>query len=116
MVNLLGRKSTKTYCLPTSFAHSFAHHIFELRLQLENLKSNDNFKQLYCGCGYGPFTNNKGIYTNLLKNYRCYIIYYVCITLFLAHTYIYLYMYIYVYIMYIYVYYCNLYNLTIVNI
>ena len=30
---------------------------------------NDNFKQLYCGCGYGPFTNNKGMYTNLLKNY-----------------------------------------------
>ena len=22
---------------------------------------NYNFKQLYYGCGYGPFTNNKGI-------------------------------------------------------
>ena len=43
-------------------------------------KFDDNFKQLYCGCGYGPFTNNKGMYTNLLKHYRCYTIYYVCIT------------------------------------
>ena len=29
--------------------------------------SNDTLKKLYCGCRYGPFTNNKGIYTNPLK-------------------------------------------------
>ena len=38
---------------------------------------NDVLKQLYCGCGCGPTTatNNKGMYTNLLKNY---IILYIC--------------------------------------
>ena len=69
-------------------------------------KFDDNFKQLYCGCGYDPFTNNKGMYTNLLKNYRCYTIYYVCITLFLVYIYIYIYIniYVYIYIVYIYIY------------
>ena len=33
-------------------------------------KTNEDFKQLYYGCG--PFTNNKGMYTNLLKNYIIY--------------------------------------------
>ena len=67
-------------------------------------KFDDNFKQLYCGCGYDPFTNNKGMYTNLLKNYRCYIIYYVCIALFLSYLYvIYVYIYIFIY-KYIYIY------------
>ena len=35
---------------------------------------NDNFKQFYCGCGYGPFTNNRGMYASLLKNYIVYAI------------------------------------------
>ena len=67
-------------------------------------KFDDKFKQLYCGCGNGPFTNNKGMYTNLLKNYRCYTIYYVCITLFLVYIYIYINIYVYIYIVYIYIY------------
>ena len=44
---------------------------------------NDVLKQLYCGCGCGPTTatNNKCMFTNLLKNYIilyiCYMLYYV---------------------------------------
>ena len=42
---------------------------------------NDVLNQLYCGFGYGPTTNNKGMYTNLLKNYIIYkydMLYYGC--------------------------------------
>ena len=45
---------------------------------------NDVLNQLYCGFGYGPTTNNKGMYTNLLKiilyiNMICYIMDVICI-------------------------------------
>ena len=82
-VDILGVKLAKTQCLPTILARvvigcnigrqfiTFLNYIYNWKIWLH---VNDGFKQLYHGCSYGPFTNNKGMYINLLKKYIIYAI------------------------------------------